>query len=93
VQVAHTWEMKSEYRVLVGKREGKRQCGRPNRRWENNIKMIFFSSGIGGMDWIHLVKDRDGWRNLVNAVKLTLCPTQPPVKQPSSLCRLIHSCL
>jgi hypothetical protein len=27
------------HRVLVGKPEGKRQLGRPRRRWENNIKM------------------------------------------------------
>ena len=26
-------------RVLVGKPEGKRQLGRPGRRWEDNIKM------------------------------------------------------
>jgi hypothetical protein len=25
-------------RVLVGKPEGKRQLGRPTRRWEHNIK-------------------------------------------------------
>ena len=29
------------YRVLVGKREGKRSLGRPRRRWEDNIKWIF----------------------------------------------------
>jgi hypothetical protein len=28
-----------EYRVLVGKPEGKRPLGRPRRRWEDNIKM------------------------------------------------------
>jgi hypothetical protein len=27
------------YRVLVRKPEGKRQLGRPNRRWVDNIKM------------------------------------------------------
>jgi len=27
------------FRVLVGKPEGKRSLGRPNRRWEDNIKM------------------------------------------------------
>ena len=27
------------YRVLVGKSEGKRPLGRPERRWEDNIKM------------------------------------------------------
>jgi len=28
------------YRVLVRKPEGKRQLGRPRRRWEDNIKMV-----------------------------------------------------
>jgi len=30
---------RSEYRVLVGKHEGKRPLGRPRLTWENNIKM------------------------------------------------------
>ena len=32
-------EGRGVYRVLVGKPEGKRQLGRPRRRWEDNIKM------------------------------------------------------
>jgi hypothetical protein len=32
-------EMKNAYRILVGKSEGKRQLGRPRRRWEDNIKL------------------------------------------------------
>ena len=27
------------YRVLLGRREGKRPLGRPRRSWEENIKM------------------------------------------------------
>jgi acyl-coenzyme A thioesterase PaaI-like protein len=37
--VAHMGKRRAVYRVLVGKREGKRPLGRPRRRWENNIKM------------------------------------------------------
>jgi len=37
--VARLGERKVEYRVCVGKREGKRPLGRPRRRWEDNIKM------------------------------------------------------
>jgi hypothetical protein len=29
------------YRVLVGKPEGKRQLGRPKRRWKTVLKWIF----------------------------------------------------
>jgi hypothetical protein len=32
-------ERRGDYRVLVGKPEGKRPLGRPRRRWKNNIKM------------------------------------------------------
>jgi hypothetical protein len=53
---------------LVGKPDGKRQLGRNRRRWEDNIKMDLQEVGCGGMDWINLVKDRDRWRALVNAV-------------------------
>ncbi len=32
-------QMRSAYRVLVGKPEKKRSLGRSRRRWEDNIKM------------------------------------------------------
>jgi hypothetical protein len=32
-------ERRGEYRVLVGKPEGKRLLERPRRRWEDNIKI------------------------------------------------------
>jgi len=54
--------------VLVGKPEGKRQIGRPRRRWDDNIKMDLQEVGCGGMDWIELAQDRDRWRALLNAV-------------------------
>jgi hypothetical protein len=33
-------ERRGVYRVLVGKREGKRQLGRHRRGWEDNIKIF-----------------------------------------------------
>ena len=50
------------------KLEGKRQLGRPRRRWEDNIKMDLQEVGCGGMDWIELAQDRDRFRALVSAV-------------------------
>jgi hypothetical protein len=32
-------EKRNVYMISVGKPEGKRQLGRPRRRWVNNIKM------------------------------------------------------
>jgi len=37
--VAGMGERKGAYRDLVGRPEGKRQLGRPMRRWEDNIKI------------------------------------------------------
>jgi hypothetical protein len=61
-------EGRGVYRVLGEKSEGKRQMGRPRRRWEDNIKAGLQEVGCGGMDWIELAQDRDMWRPLVNAV-------------------------
>jgi len=52
----------------VGNPEGKRPFGRPRHRWEDNIKMDFSGSGMGGMDWIELAQDRDRWLARVSAV-------------------------
>ena len=37
--VARMGEERGEYKVLVGKPEGKRPLGRPRRRWVDNIRM------------------------------------------------------
>jgi len=66
--VARLGERRSVYRVLVEKPDGKRQLGRPRRRWEDNIKMDLWEVGCEGMDWIDIAQDRDTWRALVNAV-------------------------
>jgi hypothetical protein len=58
----------NEYRILVGKPEGKRPLGRPRRRCEDNIKMNLREIGSGGVDWIDLVQDRDQWRALAYTV-------------------------
>jgi hypothetical protein len=47
-------EERHGYRLLVGKPEGKRQLGRPRRRWVNNIRMDLGEVRWGCMDWIDL---------------------------------------
>jgi len=61
-------EKRGVYRGLVGKPEGKGQLGRPRSRWEDNIKIDLQEVGCRSVDWIDLAQDRDGWRELVNAV-------------------------
>jgi hypothetical protein len=60
-------EGRGVYRVLVGKREGRRPLGRPRCRWENS-KIDIQELGCGGMDWIGLAQDVDSWWALVNVV-------------------------
>jgi hypothetical protein len=45
---------RNAYRLLVGKPEGKRQIGRPRRRWVDNIKMDFGEKLWSSMDWFGL---------------------------------------
>jgi hypothetical protein len=56
------------YKVLVGKRGGKRPLGRPRRRWEDGIRMDLREIGLGGVDWIRVSQDRDRWWAVVSAV-------------------------
>ena len=66
--VARMGEERGVYRVLVGKREGRRPLGRPRRRWVDNIRMDLQEVGCGYMEWIGLAQDRDRWRTVVSAV-------------------------
>jgi hypothetical protein len=44
-------EMRTAFKISAGKPEGKRQLGRPRRRWEDNIKVDLRNSGLGrGLD-------------------------------------------
>jgi len=66
--VASMGERSSAHRILVGQPEGKRQCGRPRRRWEDNIKMDLQEDVWDGRDWIDRAMYRDRWRIFVIAV-------------------------
>ena len=41
---------------------------RPRHRLEDNIKVVVQEVGWGGVDWIVIVQDRDGWRSVMIAV-------------------------
>ena len=60
--VKHLRESRGEYRVLVGKPEGKSQPESPRCRWENNIKVDLQEVGCGSMDFIGVARIREfGW--------------------------------
>jgi hypothetical protein len=66
--VARMGEKRNVYRLLVGKREGRRPLGRPRCRRIDNIKMDLLEIGLSAVDWIGLAQDRYRWRALVNSV-------------------------
>jgi hypothetical protein len=51
-------EKRNEYRLLVGRPEGKRPLGRPRRRWMDNIMMGLLEIGLSVVDWIGQAQDR-----------------------------------
>ncbi|KAJ4446225.1 hypothetical protein ANN_12919 [Periplaneta americana] len=63
--IAHVGESRNEYRVLVGRREGKRPLRIPRRKWEDNIKIDLREMGYDDSDCINLAQDRDRWRAYV----------------------------
>jgi hypothetical protein len=46
-------------KILVGKPEGKRPLERPQRRWEDNIRMDLREIGWEGVDRTELAQDKD----------------------------------
>jgi hypothetical protein len=48
--VARMGEKRNAYRLLVGKREGRRPLGRPSCRWVDNIRMDLVGVGWGDVD-------------------------------------------
>jgi hypothetical protein len=62
-------DRRGAYKVLIGNADGKRSLGRPRRRRDKNIKLIFKKYNRGmGVDWNDLAYDTEKWRALVKAV-------------------------
>jgi hypothetical protein len=62
--VARMEEDRSAFRILTGKPTRKILLGRPQRRWEDNIRMDLEEMGINAGNWVYLAQDRDYWRAL-----------------------------
>jgi hypothetical protein len=59
VSVACIEEMRNAYRILIRKPVGKKPLGRPEHRWEDNIRMDLGEIGWDGVDWISWAQNRD----------------------------------
>ena len=51
-------EGRSAFKIITGKRTGKRPLGRPRRRWEENIR-IDLEIGINAGNLVDSAQDRD----------------------------------
>jgi hypothetical protein len=60
------WEKRSVFRVLMGKRGGKRPHVKHRLGLEYNIRMEFQEVACGGKDWIKLAQNSDSWYAFVN---------------------------
>ena len=65
--VARMEEGRTAFKILTGKRTGKRPIGRPKRRWEDNIKMDLKEIRINTRNWVDSAQDIDYWRAFLNA--------------------------
>jgi len=66
--VAPMGEGRGVYRVLVGRREGKRPLGITRHMWEDNIKMDLREIGIDETNWIRLAQHRVRWWDFMHTV-------------------------
>jgi hypothetical protein len=58
----------SALNILVAKPEGKRQLGRPRRRWEDNIRIALRDTVWERVGRMHLAPDTGWWYSVVNTV-------------------------
>jgi hypothetical protein len=61
-------EMRSAYKIFIGRHEGKKAFGRPSRICEDTIRMHLGVTEWEIVDCIHLVQDREYWWTVVNTV-------------------------
>ena len=65
--VARLEEGMCAFKILTGKRTGKRSLGSHKRRSEANISMDLTEISIITRNFLNSTQDRDCWRALVNA--------------------------
>jgi hypothetical protein len=71
--VASIWKINA-FKIVIGKHGRRRPPKRPRRRWEDYISTDLREIEWKGVDWMHLVEDRDQWRTVVNTVMYLRVP-------------------
>jgi hypothetical protein len=66
-RITHMGEMRTVYKIFVGRREGKRPLRKPRHRWECIIRTNLREIEWEAVDWTHL-QDMDQWQARVNTV-------------------------
>jgi hypothetical protein len=67
-------EMGNVYRSLIRKHEGRRQLGRPRRKWDGDIRMDLREIVLELVGWIHLAQGSGQWWAAVNTAMNLLVP-------------------
>jgi hypothetical protein len=52
-------EMRNAYNILVGNLKGRDNSQETRSRWKDNIRVDLREIGWEGVNWIHLVQDRN----------------------------------
>ena len=58
---------RSPFKILTGTPTRKRSLRRPERGWEDNIRIDLKEIGINTKKWVDSTQDRDYWKAHVNA--------------------------
>jgi hypothetical protein len=83
-------EMRSAFKILVGKPEGKKPLGRLARRCEDSVKMSFSEIVLEGVYWIYLAHDRDLWWALSSALRMAAVFSSTRRYNPEDLLRHLN---
>lgn len=58
---ARLWDIRNLYKILIRKRERRKQLGRPKNRWKSNTKMDVQEVRLDCAERIHPIRHTDQW--------------------------------
>jgi hypothetical protein len=66
--VASMVNIRNTYKILVESLNGRDPLERSRCKWEDEINTDLKETVCEGLEWVHLSRERDQWRALVNTV-------------------------